>query len=490
VPDIIDGSNEIREDEDWKTIKEITKVTSNFDWSKFVAGFKPSWDGGNPNSAEIRGWSALLFAAASAQSTFEFKITIQQNSADDLRAIVQYGDSDRNTFYRKIAGRGYIDPLADPDWLIRYSYSSYLAEQYRLEEIDNSQYTYYTRWLKIDSKHKDDKYIGYISSSKNDKIILTPKVYPEDEAKIVYVNFFSVEDIWSYKGIGFVNEMESSMMDYEFKTLLNIFENDKLIDFMPESGIIMKIHSPVELRTYDLLDRITGLVNNEQKEEIPNSMYIEEGETVLLFNQNENYRYEIKGTGAGLYGLDIISLIDGKLTTFKAIDVPTTTGMVHEFTVDWDTLSAGEKGVTLKIDNEGDGIFDKTIQLGSVLTEITPPTTTATLSGTLGNNGWYTSNVQVNLTATDNAGGSGVNKTEYSFDNATWITYDAEFTLSNEGTTTVFYKSTDNAGNVEPIKTQEIKISSIPPAPAPELSTIALMGIGLSGIFIMSRRFK
>jgi|GEM_PF-4698894 len=376
VPDIIDGSNEIREDEDWKTFKDINKVTSNFDWLKFAAGFKPSWDSGNPNSAEIRGASAFLVAAASAQSTFEFRITIQKNSAENLRAIVQYGDSDRNTFYRRNAGGGYIDPLAGSFWMIRDSYSSYIAEQYQLEEIDSSQYTYYTTLLKIDSKHKDDKYIGYISSSQNDKIILTPKVYPEDEAKIVYVNFLSVEDIWSYKGIGFVNEMESSMMDYEFKILLNIFENDKSIDFMPESGIIMKIYSPVELRTYDLLDRITGLLNNEQKEEIPNSMYIEESEKVILFNPDENYRYEVKGTGAGLYGLDIISLIDGKLTTFKAIDVPTTIGMVHEFTVNWDTLSAGEKGVTLKIDNEGDGIFDRTIQVGSTLTEITPPITT------------------------------------------------------------------------------------------------------------------
>jgi len=92
-----------------------------------------------------------------------------------------------------------------------------------------------------------------------------------------------------------------------------------------------------------------------------------------------------------------------------------------------------------------------------------PPTTTATLSGTFGNNNWYTTDVQVTLTATDNEGGSGVAKTEYSFDGISWNVYSAPFTISSEGMTTLFYRSTDNAGNVEPTKTETIKIDKTPP---------------------------
>jgi len=42
----------------------------------------------------------------------------------------------------------------------------------------------------------------------------------------------------------------------------------------------------------------------------------------------------------------------------------------------------------------------------------TPPTTTIFYSGTLGNNGWYVSDVEVTLSATDNVGGSGVAETK------------------------------------------------------------------------------
>lgn len=95
--------------------------------------------------------------------------------------------------------------------------------------------------------------------------------------------------------------------------------------------------------------------------------------------------------------------------------------------------------------------------------DIIPPTTNLTLSGTLGNNSWYTSDVQMNLTATDNENGSGVNNTEYSFDNATWNTYTAPFNITSEGTTTLYYYSTDNTDNVESTKIQTTKIDKTPP---------------------------
>jgi len=92
------------------------------------------------------------------------------------------------------------------------------------------------------------------------------------------------------------------------------------------------------------------------------------------------------------------------------------------------------------------------------LPDLTAPTTNIELSGTLGNNNWYVSNVQVTLTASDE-GGSGIAKTEYSLNGGVnWIQYSNPFSVSNEGTTTILYKSTDNAGNVESTKTKEIKI--------------------------------
>lgn len=95
--------------------------------------------------------------------------------------------------------------------------------------------------------------------------------------------------------------------------------------------------------------------------------------------------------------------------------------------------------------------------------DVIPPTTTITLTGTTGSSGWYLSDVTVTLKAVDNQGGSGVKKTECSFDGSTWTTYTIPFTISAEGTTTLYCRSVDNAGNVEPTKTQSIKIDKTPP---------------------------
>lgn len=96
--------------------------------------------------------------------------------------------------------------------------------------------------------------------------------------------------------------------------------------------------------------------------------------------------------------------------------------------------------------------------------DLTPPETSHSLEGTLGNNGWYTSEVTVTLSAEDTPGGSGVERTEYSLDDsATWIEYAGPFVISSEGITTIQYRSSDKAGNIEDAKSVEVKIDTRPP---------------------------
>lgn len=99
--------------------------------------------------------------------------------------------------------------------------------------------------------------------------------------------------------------------------------------------------------------------------------------------------------------------------------------------------------------------------------DLTPPVTTIAFDGTTGNNGWYRSDVQVTLIAQDSPGPenvvSGVKKTEYSFDGVNWATYAGPFVVTNEGTSTIYYRSIDNAGNVEATKSASIKIDKTAP---------------------------
>lgn len=102
---------------------------------------------------------------------------------------------------------------------------------------------------------------------------------------------------------------------------------------------------------------------------------------------------------------------------------------------------------------------------GNTRPDSTPPTTSASLSGTTGENGWYLSAVQVALSAVDNSGGSGVSQTQYQIDSntGTWQIYSVPFSVSADGVHTVYYKSVDAAGNWETEKNTVVKIDTTSP---------------------------
>ena len=97
------------------------------------------------------------------------------------------------------------------------------------------------------------------------------------------------------------------------------------------------------------------------------------------------------------------------------------------------------------------------------------PTSTATASPGPNANGWNRTDVTVALSATDNPGGSGVRSITFSASGAqtvasTTVTGSAtSVTLSAEGTTTLSFFATDNAGNQEVAKTLTVRIDKTPP---------------------------
>ena len=124
--------------------------------------------------------------------------------------------------------------------------------------------------------------------------------------------------------------------------------------------------SPGELRVYDTQGRVTGLINGEVMEEIPNSAYFK-GIFVIL-SPNDSYRYEVVGTEEKEYKIGVVSAEAEEANAFVATDVPTSTNTVHQYTIDWNALSKGEKAVTMKIDSDGDGTSEKTFTADSELT--------------------------------------------------------------------------------------------------------------------------
>jgi hypothetical protein len=78
-----------------------------------------------------------------------------------------------------------------------------------------------------------------------------------------------------------------------------------------------------------------------------------------------------------------------------------------------------------------------------------------------GANGWYTTDVIVELAAND--GQSGISIIEYRIDGSEWAPYKAPIQLTTEGIHRVEYRSKDNAGNTEELKSINVIIDKTLP---------------------------
>ena len=248
---------------------------------------------------------------------------------------------------------------------------------------------------------------------------------------------------------------------------------------MPPPTYRFSTHSPVQLNVYDASGNHVGLNSNGNRVDlqIPDSDYQTLGYNSFIDvpATTSVYRIVANATSSGSFTLDVDS-INGTIITNRInyVNIPLATSHAK---AELDFSGSQQNNLTLKVDGTGSGTFNQFFQptsilSGSAATDIMPPTSTATLSGTKGNDNWYTSNVKVTLSAQDNAGGSGVLNTIYSLDNGnTWLTYSAPITLSTEGSNTVLYHSEDKAGNPEAINAVVIKIDKTAPEASVSVST-------------------
>lgn len=95
------------------------------------------------------------------------------------------------------------------------------------------------------------------------------------------------------------------------------------------------------------------------------------------------------------------------------------------------------------------------------LVDIHPPVSSIVLIGTAGDNGWYVSNVTVNLTGQD--ADSSIAVIRYKINDQEWQVYNGPFNLTTDGRHTIAYYAVDLVGNVEEIQTADIRIDTQPP---------------------------
>ena len=131
----------------------------------------------------------------------------------------------------------------------------------------------------------------------------------------------------------------------------------------------------------------------------------------------------------------------------------------------FETLLTGGDGLyefyAIAVDAAGNA-GAKAIGEASTVVDTSPPASSHTLSGTPGDNGWYTTAVTITLKATD--AGSGVAATYFRIAGGTWFPYEDPLTISDEGLHTVEYYSVDGVGHAGSVLTIGIKIDGTPPA--------------------------
>ncbi len=148
---------------------------------------------------------------------------------------------------------------------------------------------------------------------------------------------------------------------------------------------------------------------------------------------------------------------DGEIVSYKWYfgDGTIGTGEVVQHTYAED----GQYTVTLNVTDNNNAHGEDTCK---VVVDTASPVTTAKLNGTMGENGWYISNVTVELSVNETT--TQVNSTYYRVDGGNWTKYTKSFVISEEGEHLLQFYSDDVAGNIEKINNLTVKIDKTPPS--------------------------
>jgi pimeloyl-ACP methyl ester carboxylesterase len=296
--------------------------------------------------------------------------------------------------------------------------------------------------------------IGGVGYSSGDGTVPLPSA---DYINIPAQNKFYVKnaDHSSLPSMDGARDLITGILKDQITLFSNVSNSSAFCQF---KGKTLSWHSPVEVHIY-LNGQHTGPVENGGIEYgIPGVSYDIIGHNKYIFlptDEGQTYSVQATGLETGAFDLQISDVNDNGIgNTFVYNDIPVSTGTPVSFSV-----ADNSQDNQIQVNNQPQ--TDSARLVGNQAEDLVPPQTVAALAGTLGSNGWYKSNVQVSLTATDDS--SGILITKYSVDNGVWQNYAAPFIITDEGTHTIKYYSVDNAGNNEEAQSLDIKADKTPP---------------------------
>ncbi len=131
---------------------------------------------------------------------------------------------------------------------------------------------------------------------------------------------------------------------------------------------IVMLTCPVNLTIIDDENKKIGFVDSEFINEILGATADIFGDIEIYYLPTDlTYTYELRGYDEGTYNFTIINEQANK--TVNITGIPVFTNLLHQYTINWTVLSQGKEGVTIKIDADDDGIFERTITSDDELTQ-------------------------------------------------------------------------------------------------------------------------
>ncbi|MDY6835748.1 MAG: CHAP domain-containing protein [Chloroflexota bacterium] len=123
-----------------------------------------------------------------------------------------------------------------------------------------------------------------------------------------------------------------------------------------DGGVVTTLQGSGELRIYDSSERLTGSVGGKAIVEIPYSTT--DDSTIVVLPLSNSYRYDIVGIEEGAYDFMISAVRNQQEIGFTAVDIPISENGLHRYSIDWDTVARGDRGISISIDSEDDGVFE------------------------------------------------------------------------------------------------------------------------------------
>lgn len=236
-------------------------------------------------------------------------------------------------------------------------------------------------------------------------------------------------------------------------------------------GKAFSVYSPIDIEVTDSEGNRAALESGAINNSIPGADFQIWGEHKFVFvptDEGQSYTINLKGTGAGTFTFKDQDILDSqaiKTQVFSNLPVTSELSGVVNFDLEGNTF--------LEIKNTATSI-PVTISPSSIINQsesadLLAPISTSTLTGLMGEIGFYRSDVTVNLSSNDALGGdsSGLLNIRYSLNGGLYEIYSSTtpVIVTAEGQHTIKFYATDRAGNNE----LEKEVSFVIDKTAPEL---------------------